>query len=120
VGCNGNALNKIYDKLGLLAMDGWAKEVWECASYYGVTLDYPTEALPCERDSNLVDIFLESSKSGKELLGLNRCWISHQAKYLLCLAMANGKYFNPTFLSSPKNQGMSVLQSVCMGRANTS
>jgi hypothetical protein len=69
-----------------------------------VTLDYPTKTPPCERDSNLVDIFLESGKSGKELLGFNICWICHQAKHLLCLAMTNGKYFDPTFLSSPQTK----------------
>ncbi len=81
VGCRGDPLNKNYGKLGLLAMEGWVEAVWEHASYFGYTvmLDYPIELLPWERDCYLVDIFLESGKTGRELLGLNRCRTSYQA-----------------------------------------
>jgi hypothetical protein len=52
-------------------MEGWVKAVWEHASYFGYTvmLDYPIELLPWERDCYLVDIFLESGKTGYNYTG---------------------------------------------------
>ncbi len=48
MGCRGNPLNKDYDTLGLITMDGWVKAVWERALHYhfNVTLDYPTQVPP--------------------------------------------------------------------------
>jgi hypothetical protein len=75
IGCSGNPLNKDYRILGHLATEGWVKVVWERALHYGyrITLDYPMKRLPREGDSNLVAIFTECGKQGKELVSLNWC-----------------------------------------------
>jgi hypothetical protein len=72
-GCSGNPLNKDYSTLGPLATEGWVKAVWERASHYAynISLDYPTERPPRKGNRNLVMIFLESGKLGKELVSLN-------------------------------------------------
>jgi hypothetical protein len=103
IGCEGNPLNEDYGKLGRLATDGWVKAVWERASYYGyeVALDYPKEVPPCKNDISLVSIFLERNKIEEELVSLNRCRLTHQAKYLSCISTADGKYINQAYLSPP-------------------
>jgi hypothetical protein len=57
---------------------------------------------PRERDSNLVEIFLENGKTGSELRSINKCRISHQAIYLSCLSMAEGKNLDPIYLLPPQ------------------
>jgi hypothetical protein len=103
IGCEGYPLNEDYGKLGILATDGWVKAVWERASYYGykVALDYPTEVPPRKNDTSQVSLFLERGKTREELIGLNRCHIKHQAKYLSCISTADGKYVNHAYLSPP-------------------
>jgi hypothetical protein len=103
IGCAGNPLSKEYAVLGLLATEGWVKAVWECASYYGykVALDYPTERAARTNDRSLMSIFLDRGKHGKELISLNRCRITHQAKYLSCISTADGKSLDDTYLSPP-------------------
>jgi hypothetical protein len=98
--CQGNPLNKNYTTLGLLVMDRWVKAVWERAFHYEftITLDYPVQTHPHARGQDLTDIFLEKNKSGKELLCLTRCRISHQAMYLSCIATAEGKHPDKTYL----------------------
>jgi hypothetical protein len=104
VGCNGNPLNEDFHTLGRLATEGWVKAVWERALHYRftITLDYPMQAPPRERDRNLVEIFLENGKKGNELRSINRCRISHQAMYLSCLSTAEGRNLDPTYLLPPK------------------
>jgi hypothetical protein len=70
--CSGNPLNVDYEKLGPLSTEGWVKAVWERALHYSyiIILNYPTERPPCKGDCNLMTIFLESSKPGKELISL--------------------------------------------------
>ncbi len=89
--------------MGPLATEGWIKAVWERASHYGynISLDYPTERLPREGDGNLVTTFLERGKLGKELVSLNQCCISHQAKHLSCISTAEGNHLDPVYLSPP-------------------
>ncbi len=103
IGCSGNPLNEDYGILGQLATEGLVKAVWERTSYYGytITLDYPVERPPREGDVNLVAIFTKSGKQGKELVSLNRCRLTHQAKYLSCLSAVDRKYLDPTYLSPP-------------------
>jgi hypothetical protein len=103
IGCTGNPLNEDYATLGPLATEGWVKAVWEQASHYGykVAFDYPTEELPRKNDCSLMSIFLERGKTGKELISLNRCRITHQAKHLSCLSTADGKFLDCTYLSPP-------------------
>jgi hypothetical protein len=104
VGCRGNPLSEDHGTLGLLATDGWVKAVWERASQYRftVTLDYPTQVPPQDKDCDLVEIFLERGKAGNKLCALNRCRISHQAKHLSCLLMANGRNIDPIYLLPPQ------------------
>ena len=104
IGCAGNPLSEEYAVLGLLATEGWVKAVWERASYYGykVALDYPTERAPRTNDRSLMSIFLDRGKYGKELISLNRCRITHQAKYLSCISTADGKSLEDTYLSPPR------------------
>ncbi len=73
IGCSGNPLNKDYSTLGPLATEGWVKAVWERASHYGynISLDYLTERPPHKGNHNLVTIFLEIGKLGKELFSLS-------------------------------------------------
>jgi hypothetical protein len=82
IGCSGNPLNEDYGILGQLVTEGWIKAVWECALYYGytITLDYLVERPPREGDVNLVAIFTKSGKQRKELVSLNWCRLTHQAK----------------------------------------
>jgi hypothetical protein len=105
LGCSGNPLNEDYSTLGPLAMEGWFKTVWECASHYGynISLNYPTERLPLPREGNcnLVMIFLERGKLGKELVSLNQCRTSHQAKHLSCISTAEWNHLDPVYLSPP-------------------
>jgi hypothetical protein len=103
IGCMGNPLDEDYATLGILATEGWVKAVWERASHYGykVALDYPTEELPHSNDINLISLFLERGKTGNELISLNRCHITHQAKHLSCLSTADGKILDHIYLSPP-------------------
>jgi hypothetical protein len=57
------------------------------------------ERPPREGDGNVVAIFTRSGKQGKELVSLNWCCLTHQAKYLSCLSTADGKCLDPTYLS---------------------
>jgi hypothetical protein len=68
---------------------------------FTIMLDYPTQDPPRERDRNLVEIFLEHGKMGNKLRALNRCRISHQAKHLSCLSMADGRNLDPIYLHPP-------------------
>ncbi len=103
IGCSGNPLNKDYSTLRPLVVEGWVEAVWKRASHYGynISLNYPTERLPWEGDCNLVTIFIERGKQGKELVSLNQCRISHQAKYLSCISTAEGKHLDTVYLSPP-------------------
>jgi hypothetical protein len=76
--------------------------VWECASHYGydISLDYPTERPPHKGNRNLVTIFQERGKLGKELVSLHQCHISHQAKHPSCISTAEGEHLDPVYLSS--------------------
>ncbi len=49
----------------------------------------------------MVAIFLERGKLGKELVSLNQCHISHQAKHLSCISTTEGKHLDPVYLSPP-------------------
>ncbi len=113
MGCKGNPLNEDYHTLGRLATEGWVKAVWERALHYRftITLDYPMQDPPWERDRNLVEIFLENGKTGSELCSINKCRISHQAIYLSCLSTAEGKNLDPIYLLPPQvNEKMSFHQ----------
>jgi hypothetical protein len=109
-GCKGNPLNEDYHTLGRLATEEWVKAVWERASHdrFTITLNYPMQDPPWERESNLVEIFLENGKTGSELRSINKCRIFHQAIYLSCLSTAEGKKLDPIYFLPPQvNKRMS-------------
>ena len=87
-------------------METWITAVWGRSSCYQfeLFLNYPVQCQPLEGDKTLLDIFLAKYKRGKSLLSLSRCRISHQAMYLSCISMADGKHLDRTYLGPPQDK----------------
>jgi hypothetical protein len=106
IGCRGNLLHECYDTLGMLLTETWMKAVWERLSCYQfkISLKYPVQRHPRDRDQDLINIFLAKGIWGKGLLSLSQCRISHQAMYLSCTATAKEKHLDKIFLAPPQDK----------------
>jgi hypothetical protein len=55
-------------------------------------MTYPTIALPRERDQVIMEIFLSVGLGSDLIRSLVRCWVAHEALFLLDLTTAGSKY----------------------------
>jgi hypothetical protein len=76
-------------------------------------MSYPTIALPQERDQVIMEIFLSAGLGPDLIRSLRRCWVAHEALFLLDLTTADSKYLEDFVFAPGRKERASIFKFPC-------